>query len=418
MNKHFIALATVLALATATFANTTYTVKSGDNDHTIAAHFGITVKQLHEKNPGIDWSKLQIGSKLTIPVKTKKTETGAARSAATQQYVVRAGDNSWTISRQFGISEQRLKDLNPGVSFSPLAIGTKLNVPARGATTAPTATRPATPAAAPAPAPANKFPVIRTENAVTKTDAVIVRGAPSTSAKRLTTVGKFTIGKIVERRGDWYKLKFSWGGAGWIRGDLLQETNKEVPRATAQPAARPATTTRSAATRQPSGSINSLLSTARSQLGVRYVWGGTSRRGFDCSGFVSYVFRQHGISLPRTSAVQATVGTPVSRGNLQPGDLVFFRTRGSRISHVGIWLGNNQFIHASSGGGRIRIDRLAGYYSARYVTARRVTSKLASITPSSFDEIEYEVGSSLPDPEPLPESSGPRTNLGADIIAR
>jgi cell wall-associated NlpC family hydrolase len=111
-------------------------------------------------------------------------------------------------------------------------------------------------------------------------------------------------------------------------------------------------------------------------LGTRYRYGASGARGFDCSGFTSYIYRQHGISLPHNSAAQYRVGKPVSRSELRPGDLVFFRTRGSRISHVGIYIGNGKFVHASSARGRVRIDTLtSGYYHQRYVGARRITKK-------------------------------------------
>lgn len=115
-----------------------------------------------------------------------------------------------------------------------------------------------------------------------------------------------------------------------------------------------------------------ILNTAKKQIGVRYVWGGTSRSGFDCSGFVRYVFAKHDFKLPRTSYEQWRVGDIVYRSELNPGDLVFFKTRNSRVSHVGIYKGNNMFIHASSGGGKIRVNEIEGYYANRYAGARRV----------------------------------------------
>lgn len=116
-----------------------------------------------------------------------------------------------------------------------------------------------------------------------------------------------------------------------------------------------------------------ILNTARSYLGVPYVWGGTSPRGFDCSGFVSYVFRTHGIGLPRTSgAMYNSLGAKVTR--LQPGDLVFFAANGKTISHVGIYIGDNKYINATSGSaGRVAITSLSSAWSSRtYVGAKRV----------------------------------------------
>jgi cell wall-associated NlpC family hydrolase len=103
-------------------------------------------------------------------------------------------------------------------------------------------------------------------------------------------------------------------------------------------------------------------------LGVPYVWGGASPRGFDCSGLVMYVFAQMGISLPHSSYSQAAMGTPVSISQLQPGDLVFF----TGASHVGIYIGGGQFIHAPHTGDVVKISSLSGYYASAFYTARRI----------------------------------------------
>lgn len=117
-----------------------------------------------------------------------------------------------------------------------------------------------------------------------------------------------------------------------------------------------------------------LISNAMGFIGVAYRFGGTTPRGFDCSGFMQYVFQKaFAVNLPRTAAQQATAGVQVSRANLQAGDMVFFRTSGRRISHVGMYVGNGRFIHAPRTGKRIEITNLnSKYWSARYATARRV----------------------------------------------
>ncbi|HGJ8324911.1 TPA: C40 family peptidase [Neisseria gonorrhoeae] len=124
------------------------------------------------------------------------------------------------------------------------------------------------------------------------------------------------------------------------------------------------------------GNADELIGSAMGLLGIAYRYGGTSvSTGFDCSGFMQHIFkRAMGINLPRTSAEQARMGTPVDRSELQPGDMVFFRTLGgSRISHVGLYIGNNRFIHAPRTGKNIEITSLSHkYWSGKYAFARRI----------------------------------------------
>ena len=116
-----------------------------------------------------------------------------------------------------------------------------------------------------------------------------------------------------------------------------------------------------------------LLSMARQYVGVPYVWAGRSPSGFDCSGFIYYVFDQLGYGLPRMADGQYEVGIPVPRQALRPGDLVFFETYEPGPSHVGIYIGNDQFIHASSGAGHVTVTPLnKTYYRDRYLGARRI----------------------------------------------
>jgi peptidoglycan DL-endopeptidase CwlO len=103
-------------------------------------------------------------------------------------------------------------------------------------------------------------------------------------------------------------------------------------------------------------------------LGVPYVWGGASPRGFDCSGLVMYVFAQIGVSLPHSSYAMFNMGTPVGISQLQPGDLVFF----SGASHMGIYIGGGQFIHAPHTGDVVKISSLSGYYASAFDGGRRI----------------------------------------------
>ncbi|MCR5661315.1 MAG: LysM peptidoglycan-binding domain-containing C40 family peptidase [bacterium] len=115
-----------------------------------------------------------------------------------------------------------------------------------------------------------------------------------------------------------------------------------------------------------------LLSSAQRYLGTPYSMGATGNGAFDCSGFVMRIFQMHGISLPRTADVQYNVGRKVARGDEMPGDLVFFETYLPGPSHVGIYIGGGQFIHASSSRG-VTISSLGqAYYASRYLGAKRL----------------------------------------------
>jgi cell wall-associated NlpC family hydrolase len=116
-----------------------------------------------------------------------------------------------------------------------------------------------------------------------------------------------------------------------------------------------------------------IVRTANQFLGVPYRWGGQSPdTGFDCSGLTMAVYRLNGLELPRSSRQQWKFGRSVNPGQLSKGDLVFFATNGGRrVSHVGIYIGNNKFLHAPSGGRKIRISSMSNtYYNSRYLGAR------------------------------------------------
>jgi cell wall-associated NlpC family hydrolase len=124
------------------------------------------------------------------------------------------------------------------------------------------------------------------------------------------------------------------------------------------------------ATVAPPSQYGGVVGIAMRYLGTQYVWGGASPGGFDCSGLVAYVYSQVGVSLPHYTGAQWNVGLPVSRSDLQPGDLVFF----DGLGHVGIYIGGGQFIHAPHTGDVVKISSLGeSWYAQTYVGARRIT---------------------------------------------
>jgi peptidoglycan DL-endopeptidase CwlO len=118
----------------------------------------------------------------------------------------------------------------------------------------------------------------------------------------------------------------------------------------------------------PPGNYGGVVGIAMQYLGVPYRWGGASPSGFDCSGFVMYVFSRVGVSLPHNAAMQYGYGAPVSRANLQAGDVVFF----NGLGHNGIYIGGNQFIHSPHTGDVVKISSLTGWYDYTFYGARRL----------------------------------------------
>ena len=136
-------------------------------------------------------------------------------------------------------------------------------------------------------------------------------------------------------------------------------TDSDTPDATASSSSTPA----------PPSKYGGVVGIAMQYLGIPYVWGGASPSGFDCSGLTMYVYAQVGVSLPHNAAMQYnSVGVPVSRDQLQPGDLVFF----NGLGHMGIYIGGGQFIHAPRTGDVVKISSMTGYYASTFMGARRV----------------------------------------------
>lgn len=198
-----------------------------------------------------------------------------------------------------------------------------------------------------------------------------VRSGAGTSYSRL---GSLYYGQKVTGNdlGEWIEFNFN-GQTGYVSKDYLVTEKPQAPVIDSKPEA-PSKEEKNTNTVPSSNSsdVETVVQSALAQVGKRYVWAASNPNvGFDCSGLVYYAFKQVGVTLNRIAADQYYNGTPVSRNQLQRGDLVFFSS-GGYIGHVGLYIGNGQFVHASDYSTGVIISNLSGYYSNTYAGAVRV----------------------------------------------
>lgn len=224
-----------------------------------------------------------------------------------------------------------------------------------------------------------------TKTGYIKVDGANLRKEATTTADILTVLYKNTQVTVVSQENGWSKVKTE-GLEGYISSDLISDTKIEETTTS-----RSTTTSRtteivaedteektSTDTSNNSTSSNTslgqqIVNFAMKYKGYPYVYGGAGPSSFDCSGFTQYVYKQFGYSLPHSATSQSYCGTRVSKSELRLGDLVIFTSAGSSsIGHVGIYIGNSSFIHASSPSTGVIVSSLNGYYESRYVTSVRI----------------------------------------------
>lgn len=211
-------------------------------------------------------------------------------------------------------------------------------------------------------------------------ESVNLRKEANTNSEVVTKLSLNTAVDVYAEENGWSKVKVN-GKEGYISSSLLSEKKKETSRSLETPRTKTSENSsentktsqeKETTTTVPvSGKGATAVETAKKYIGCSYVYGASGPSSFDCSGFTSYVFKQHGISLNRTAAGQYSNGVAVSRNQLQPGDLVMFGKSG--INHVGIYIGGGQIVHAANKSRGVTTDTInSGYYNNNYVGARRV----------------------------------------------
>jgi len=311
-----------------------HTIKSGETLFTIARKHKTSVDKVREANGLKLDDMLKVGKVLTIAENTYFPPEGkkqAPKPSKIVKHTIKSGETLFTIARKYGSSVKDVREKNGLKLNETLALGKVLLVPRNSYTKGSTK-------------------IVKNQKKITKT-----KHSKKYAKKKKSHIKKRvkeqklarTLRKVKTKRSTKKHNGFSFDNIFFSRNS--NSKSKKI------------------------------TSLAKKKLGKRYVWGAIGTKNtFDCSGFTSYVCKKNGISIPRTSRAQSSYGKYVSRSNLRPGDLIFFDTSKRRkgyVNHVGIYLGNDRFIHASSAKKKVVISKLGkSFYSRRYKGARRVTS--------------------------------------------
>jgi len=374
-----------------------YKVKKGDTLGHIAAKFDISVKDLKSAN-NLTNNNLSIGKALKVPGLTNQNKATAKKDRAEPKkttrhsitkYIVKKGDTLGGISNRYGVSVGKVKEAN-SLKNNRINIGDVLLIP--GTQGNPSTSKYVVVTGDTLGEIGNKFGVsvkeLKDANNLTKNDLyvgmkLVVPGNPKISSTPRQTAQKPTqqkSTKYVVKRGDTLGLIAKRHGvtvgslknANNMRGNNINAGQTISILGSFKYRVEENKTTYSSNNKNTKENI---ISMAKQYLGSPYKFGGYSfKTGIDCSGYVKKIFSKFNVKLPRTARdIYYNVGTSIAKSELQTGDLVFFRTYANYPSHVGIYMGNNRFIHASSGAHKVAITRLdKKYYTNRYVGAKRI----------------------------------------------
>ena len=335
----------------AAYVKKRYVVKSGDTLSGIADNFNVSIKEL-KKASALKNDKISKGDVLLIPVPHDYVAT-PKRASASPNYTVVTGDTLGGIASKYGVTVSDLKTVN-GLTNNELWVGMKLEIPGKG-TQLQAETTP------------NPAPAIRKEYRVKRGDTLGViakrHGVKVTDLKKENNLRTSTI-----RVGQTLRIP---GTANYLHSYSAESDNAYESNGYA---ANGHSKNGYYSNTEISPKYN-IIKVAKKYLGAPYKFGGNSyKTGIDCSGYVKKVFSSFNVDLPRTARdIYYRSGHKIAKSQLDTGDLVFFQTYAKYPSHVGIYIGDDQFIHASSARKKVSIDNMnKRYYRNRYIGAKRV----------------------------------------------
>ena len=288
-----------------------YKIKSGDSLYAIAKKNKTTVSKVRQANGMKEGATLKVGKVLKVPTNKKiATKTTKKKSITLSKYKIKKGDTLSSIARKHHTTIAKLTKSNGMKKGDTLKFGRTIKVP--------------------------------------KTTYKVAKKKKTSNKKLVASISNLDTVSLESTR----KTKKSKKSNTFALSDIFT-SSKNVD----------------------SDKCKKITKDAKKKLGKRYVWGASGTKNtYDCSSFTKYVYRKNGISIPRTSINQSKHGKYVKRKDLKKGDLIFFDTSKRRkgyVNHVGIYLGDNKFIHASSAKKKVVVSSLSKFYGKRYKGARR-----------------------------------------------
>ncbi|MGH7801104.1 MAG: LysM peptidoglycan-binding domain-containing protein [Thermodesulfobacteriota bacterium] len=339
-----------------------YVVKKGDTLSIIASKHRVSVKDLKSVN-NLKSNEVEIGMKLIIPDSQipMRVVRVSPNLNETNNYVVKKGDNLSTIASRYRVSVKDLKNAN-SMKGDKVKVGTRLIIPNSNLSKNVESNTPVI-------SDTNKYVVKEGDSisSIPKRHGVSQEELKSTNNIKGNTIKSGQLLRVLSKIN--------------VKDELVIEDIKVANDDTHIKSLPEIETAKAIQSNDSSTYENGLtrdviISIAKRFLGAPYKFGGNSLiRGLDCSAFVNKVFSFFNVDLPRTAREMYKIGRKVTKGELEAGDLVFFKTYASYPSHVGIYIGDSEFIHASSAAKRVRIDNMnQSYYRKRYIGAKRIVS--------------------------------------------